>query len=129
MNEIAIQVSSLDTWDQFILPPATAVPWALTEAEPCGYCHDQAVDLGPVMLVAQLRVTDEVGTYLCMAWVLVFEGNVLAYNPARDEVEWVPTRGLTNDLTWAEQRSAVALANYMPRVSQEVAQIARLGTH
>ena len=57
----------------------------------------------------------------------MFEGSVLAYNPARDEAEWVPTCGLTNDLTWAEKRSAMALANYMPHVSQEVAQITRLG--
>ena len=55
------------------------------------------------MPVVQLRVTDEAGTYLCAA------------------------HGLTNDLTWAEERSAVALANYVLRVSQEVAQIARLG--
>ena len=66
MDELAIRVPSLDAWDQFIWPPATAVLWALTEAEPYGYCHGQAVDLGPVMLVAQFRVMDEVGTYLCV---------------------------------------------------------------
>ena len=87
-------------------------PRALTEAELYGYCHDQAVDLGPVMPAAQLRVTDKAGTYLCAAWALVFEGSVLAYNPTRDEAEWVPMHGLTNNLTWAEERSAVALANY-----------------
>ena len=81
------------------------------------------------MPAVQLRVTDEAGTYLCVAWALVFEGNILAYNPTRDEAEWVPTRGLTNDLTWAEERSAVALANYVPHVSQEAAWIARLVAH
>ena len=101
--------------------------WALTEAEPYGYCRGQAIDLGPVMLVAQLRVTDEAGTYLCAARALVFEGSILAYNPDRDEVEWVHVCGLANDLTWAEERSAVALANYMLRVPQEAARIARLG--
>ena len=127
MDELAIRVPSLDAWDQFVWPPATAVPWALTEAEPYGYCRGQAVDLGPVMPGVQLRVTDEVGTYLCTAWALVFEGSILAYNPTRDEVEWVPVRGLANDLTWAEERSAMALANYVPHVSQEAAWIARLG--
>ena len=72
-------------------------------------------------------MTDEAGTYLCVVWALVFEGSVLAYNTTRDEAEWVPVCGLTNDLTWAEERSAVALANYVPRVSQEVARITRLG--
>ena len=127
MDELAIRVPSLDAWDQFIWPPATAIPWTLTEAEPYGYCHGQTVDLRPVMPAAQFRVTDKAGTYLCMAWALVFEGSILAYNPTKNEVEWVPVRGLTNDLIWAEERSAMALANYVPRVPQEVVQIMRLG--
>ena len=71
-------------------------------------------------------MTDEAGTYLSVVRVLVFEGSILAYNPARDKVEWVPMRGLANDLTWAEEKSAVALVNYVPCISQEVAHIARL---
>ena len=102
---------------------------ALTEAELYGYCCSQAVDLRPVMPATQFRVTDKAGTYLCMARTLVFEGSVLAYNPAKDEVEWVPTCGLTNDLTWTEERSAMALGNYILCVPQEVAWIARLGAH
>ena len=106
-----------------------AIPQALTEAELYGYCHSQAVDLGPVMPAAQFRVMDEAGAYLCIARALVFEGSVLAYNPAKNEAEWVSAHGLTNDLTWAEERSAVALANYVLRIPEEVAQIARLGAH
>ena len=56
------------------------------------------------MLATQFRVTDEVGVYLCAAWALVFKGSVLEYNPARDEAEWVPTRGVTNDLSWVEEK-------------------------
>ena len=127
IDELAIWVPSLDAWDQFIWQLSVAVLQSLTEAEPYGYCRGQAVDLGPVMPVVQLRVTDEVGTYLCVAWVLVFEGSILAYNPTRDEAERVPTCGLANNLTWAEERSAMALANYVPHVSQEAAQIMKLG--
>ena len=79
------------------------------------------------MLVAQFRVTDEVGTYLCVARALVFEGSILAYNPAKNEAEWVPACGLTNDLTWAEERSAIALANYVLHIPNEAARITRLG--
>ena len=71
---------SLDAWDQFVWPPAVAVLWALTKAEQYGYCCSQAIDLRPVMPAAQLRVTDEAGTYLCVVWALVFKGSVLAYN-------------------------------------------------
>ena len=117
MDELVVWVPSMDAWDQFVWPLAAAVPRALTEAEPYGYCCNQAVDLGPVMPVVQLRVMNEAGTYLCVAWALVFEGSILAYNPTRDEAEWVPVCGLANDLTLAEERSIVALANYVPCVS------------
>ena len=80
-----------------------------------------------MMLAAQFRITDEAGTYLCIAKALVFEGSVLAYNPAKNKAEWVPAHGLTNDLTWAEERSAVALANYVLCIPDEVAWITRLG--
>ena len=127
VDELAIRVPSLDALVQFIRLPAVAVLRALTEAEPYGYCHGQAVDLGWVMPAAQLRVTAVVGTYLCVVQALVFKGSVLAYNPTRDEAEWVPVCGLANDLTWSEERSTMALVNYVPRVCQEAARIMRLG--
>ena len=49
------------------------------------------------------------------------------YNPTLNEAEWVPVHGLANDLSWAEERSAMALANYVPCTPVEVAQITRLG--
>ena len=49
------------------------------------------------------------------------------YNPARDEVEWVPAHGVANDLSWVEERSAVALVNYMPHIPQEVNRLTELG--
>ena len=99
---------------------------ALTEAELYGYCQGQAVDLSPVMPVAQFQVMEEVGAYLCTARALVFEGSILAYNSAMNEAEWVPVCSLANDLSWAKERSAVALANYVPCVPAEAAWIARL---
>ena len=128
LDDVAMRVPSLDAWDQFVWPPGVAMPRATTEVEQYVYRHGQAVDLGPVMPATQLRVTDEVGTYLCAVQALVFEGSVLAYNPTRDEVEWVPTHGVTIDLSWVEEKSAVALANYVPCISQEVAHIAGLRT-
>ena len=120
LDDLAVRVPTLDTWDQFIWPPSVAMPQAATEVEQYGYCHRNTMDLGTVMLVTEFRVTDEEGAYLCVTQGLIFEGSVLAYNAARDEAEWVPTCGVTNDLSWAEERTAVALANFVPRVPQEV---------
>ena len=104
-----------------------AIPHALTEAESYGYCWGQAVDLGPVMPAVQFWVTEEGRAYLCTARALVFEGSILMYNPALNEAEWVPAHSLANDLSWVEERSAIALANYVPHAPAEAAQIARLG--
>ena len=122
LDELVVWAPSLDAWDQFVWLPTAAIPRALTEAEPYDYCRSQAVDLGPVMPAAQFRVEDKAGTYLCMVRALVFEGSILVCNPAKNEAEWVPACGLTNDLTWDMDRSAMALANY-----EETAWIMRLG--
>ena len=129
VDDMAMHIPSLDAWDQFVWLPGVAMPQATTEVEQYGYHHDQAIDLGPVMPMTQFRVTDEAGTYLCVVWALVFEGSVLAYNPTRDEAEWVPTCGIANNLSWAEEKSAMALVNYVPHISQEVACIAGLEAH
>ena len=87
VDEVAVCVPSLDEWDQFVWLLGAAMPWATMEVEQYGYHHGQAIDLRPVMPATQFRVTDEVGTYLCVVLALVFEGSVLAYNPTRDEAE------------------------------------------
>ena len=127
LDELAVHVPSLNAWNQLVWPPVVAILWALTEAELYGYCHGQAADLGPVMPAAQFQVREEGGAYLCFVRALVFEGSVLVYNSAMNEAELVPVCSLANDLTWAEERSAMALANYVPCIPAEVAQITRFG--
>ena len=106
---MAVRAPMLDTWDKFVWLPSVAMPRAATKVVQYGYCHGNAIDLGPVMPVTEFRVTDEEGAYLCAMQALIFKGSILAYNPAWDEVEWVPTHGVTNNLSWVEERSAVAL--------------------
>ena len=94
LDDVAVRILTLDAWDQFVWPPSLAIPRATMEVEQYGHHHGNTVDLGPVMPVMEFRVMDEEGMYLCVAWALIFEGSVLAYNPARDEVEWVPACGV-----------------------------------
>ena len=109
LNELAVCHPTHKTWDKLVWPSTAATAQVPTEAESYGYCQGQVVDLGPVMLAAQFWVT-----YLCTARALVFEGSILVYNPMLNEAEWIPMRGLANDLSWGEKRSMVALANYIP---------------
>ena len=60
---------------------------------------------------------------------LIFEGSILAYNAARDKAEWVLTRGVTNDLSWAEERMAVMLVNFVPHIPQEADHVTELEAH
>ena len=126
LDKLAACIPTLEAWDQMVWPTMAAIPCTLTEAELYGYCQGQ-VDLSPMMLAAQFWVTEEGGAYLCTMTALVFEGSILTYNPALNEAEWVPVCGLANDLSWAEERSAMALANYVLHALVEVAQITRLG--
>ena len=126
LNELAVHVPSLKAWDQMVWPTMVVIPCGLTNAESYGYCQGQAVDLGPVMPVMQFWVIEEGGTYLCTVRALVFKGSIFMYNPTLNEAEWVPACGLANDLPWAEERSAMALANYVLCASAEAARIARL---
>ena len=125
---MAVHVPMLDTWDQFVWLPSVAIPWAATQVEQYGYHCRNAVDLGTVMPVMEFRVTDEERAYLCTVWALIFEGSVLVYNPTRDEVEWVPTHRVANDLSWAEEKMVVALVNFVPHAPQEADRLAELGT-
>ena len=127
LNELAVRVPTREAWDQMVWLTTVAIPHVPTEAESYGYCRGQVVDLSPVMLAMQFCVTEERGTYLCTMRALVFEGSILMYNPTLNEAKWVPTCGLANNLSWAKERSVVALANYVPYTQGEAERMARLG--
>ena len=56
-----------------------------------------------------------------MARGLLFEGNILAYDPASNEAEWVPMWGMAEDLSQAEA-STRELSSMVPLDSAEEAQ-------
>ena len=126
LNELAVGLPTSEAWDEMVWPTTVVTLRVPTEAESYGYCWSQVVDLGPMMLAPQFRVTNERGTYLCTVRVLVFNGSILAYNPTLNEAEWIPARGLANDLSWGKERLVVALANYVPHAPKEGKRIARL---
>ena len=127
LNELAVHIPTLEAWDQMVWPTMEAIVCTFTEAESYGCCWGQAVDLGPLMPVAQFWVMEEGGAYLCTARALVFEGSILAYNPTLNETEWVPVCGLANVLSCTEVRLPVVLVNYVLHTPVEVVQITRLG--
>ena len=57
-----------------------------------------------------------------MARGLLSEGNILAYDPASNEVEWVSMWGMAEDLSQAEDTSAREISNMVPLDSANEAQ-------
>ena len=100
LDKLAVCIPTSEAWDEMVWLTMAVTLQVPTKAESYGYCPGQVVDLGPMMLAVQFRVTNERGTYLCTARALVFEGSILTYNPALNEAEWIPVRGLANDLSW-----------------------------
>ena len=84
---MAVCIPTLNTWDHFLWLPSVAAPQAATQVEQYGYRCGNAINLGMVMPVMEFRVTDKEGVYLYTVRALIYEGSVLAYNPARDEAE------------------------------------------
>ena len=65
LDDMAVRIPMLNTWDQFVWLSSVAMPWAATGVEQYGYHHGNAIDLSTVMPVMEFRVTNKEGAYLC----------------------------------------------------------------
>ena len=59
LDDMAVCIPTLDTWDQSVWLPSTAMPWAAMEVEQYGYCCRNTIDLSALMPAMEFRVTDE----------------------------------------------------------------------
>ena len=59
----------------------------------------------------RFHVTEPSGEFVGVAQGLLFEGSVLAYDPATHVMEWIPVWGTINDLSPMENTSAQELSN------------------
>ena len=68
------------------------------------------------------HVSQPDGQFVCVAWGLLFQGTMLANNPASNEAKWIPVRGTASDLSQAEEASTRELSNMVPHDTIEGAQ-------
>ena len=109
LDNVAVCVPMLNSWDQFVWLLSVAMPRATTEVEQYGYHHGNAIDLGPVMPAMQFRVTDEEGTYLCVAQAIVFGGSVALTNyvpRVPQEVDCIAELGAHHLVGWLDDSSS-----------------------
>ena len=66
------------------------------------------------MSPSRFHISDPSEEFICFARGLIFEGNILAYDPSTNGVEWIPVCSTTSDLSWTEDMLALALCNMVP---------------
>ena len=76
-----------------------------------GYILGCMVDLGGALPPLRFCVTEPSGEYVGVACSLLFEGNILMYDPAFNGMEWIPVQGTANSLSPMEDSSAQELSN------------------
>ena len=64
-----------------------------------GLCPQATSELGEVASTLWFCVRSELGELICKAWGLHLEGAILAYDPIKDEPDWIIIKGCMNDLS------------------------------
>ena len=77
------------------------------------------MELGPAMPPPQFCISDPGREFICFTRGLIFEGNVLAYDPSTNGVEWIPVHDTASILSWVEEMSALVLCNMVLCVTDE----------
>ena len=92
-------------WDELVFLPPPAKPHMPRRSGHLGYIRGCLVELGWTLPSLQFYISQQDGEFVCMVRGLLFEGNVLAYDPATNEAEWIPVWGSASDLSPAEEGS------------------------
>ena len=113
LNELVVRIPTREAWDQMVWPQQRFHMYPLKPSLTATVGAKWWI-LAPSCQL-QNSVLQKKGGPSCAL-----------HNPTLNEAKWVPTHGLANDLSWAKERSAVALANYVPHTQEEAKRIARL---
>ena len=129
LDEVVSCQLSLTAWDMFTFPEEDEEHWL----EDClSYFPGKVVNISTRMPGIQLFIQDTKGQYNGNACVLLYEGQMLAYDPASNLLEWVPMWGLSSSLKSTELKSAYDLSNILlcphPKAIPPSSQSARIST-
>ena len=122
LDELATHQPLQKAWDELIWPPPSAVPNMQHQNEHVGYIQGCVVEYGLTMPPSQFHVSDTGRKFICFTRGLIFEGNVLTYDPSTNGAEWIPMCGTASDLSWSEEMSALVLCNMVPHILDEGAE-------
>ena len=81
------------------------------QSQHLGHILGCIVDLGNSLLSYQFWVTEPDGELVGVTRELLFEGNLLAFDPTYNVAEWVPMHGMASDLSPTKDLSTWELSN------------------
>ena len=92
-------------WDELVCLAPLTEPSMSHKSNHLGYILGCTVELGGALLPLRFHITEPSGKFVGVAPGLLFEGNVLTYDPASNGMEWIPVQGTVNDLSPVEDSS------------------------
>ena len=111
LDDLVQCVLTQKVWDELVFPAPLTEPSMPHKSNHLGYILGCMVDLGGALPPLRFRMTEPSSKFVGVAHGLLFEGNILAYDPASNGMEWVPVRETVNDLSPVEDSSAQELSN------------------
>ena len=130
LDDLARCMLTWKAWDELVFPAPLTEPSVPCKSNHLGYILVCTVDLGGALPLLRFHMTEPSGKLVGVAHGLLFEGNILAYDPASNGMEWVPVRGTVNNLSPMEDSSAQELSNItLPDSPKDIPQMDRFGEH
>ena len=111
LDALAQHVPARKAWDELVFPAPLTEPSMPCKSNHLGYILGYTVDLGGALPPLRFRITEPSGKCVGVAYGLLFEGNVLTYDPTSNNAERILVWGTVNDLSPTEDSSAQELSN------------------
>ena len=128
LDDLAQHVPTWKAWDELVFPAPLTEPSAAHKSNHFSYILGCTVDLGGALHPLRFCMTEPSGKFVGVACGLLFEGNVLAYDPTSNGMKWIPVWRSVNDLSPIADSSAWELSNItLPDSPEDIPQMDPFG--
>ena len=100
LDQLARCLPTRQAWDELVFLPPPTKPCMPHQSGHLGYIMGHVVDLGWMLRSLQFCISQQDGEFVCMAQGLLFEGSMLANDPATNRAEWISMRSLPATCHW-----------------------------
>ena len=105
LDQLAKCLPTRQAWDELVFPPPPAKSHMPCRSGHLEYIRGCVVDLGWALPSLCFCVSELNGEFICMAWGLLFEESMLAYDPTTNGAKWIPMWGSAGNYHWQKRPS------------------------